>query len=142
MKWNINFHDVIFTDECSVQLEQHSRLCFRKLLQPRKLKQRPKHPVKIHIWGGISSHGATRIIMFDGIMNAKRLRRILEAGLLPFIEEKFGDERDDHRLYHDNDLKHSSAYIESFIERNHVNWWPSPPESPDLNPIELVWKQY
>jgi len=67
---------------------------------------------------------------------AKRLGRILEAGLIPFIEEKF---EDGHRLYHDNDPKHSSVYIESFLERNNINWWPSPPESPDLNPIELVW---
>jgi len=142
LKWNDDFSDVIFTDECSVQLEQHSRLCFRKRLQPRRLKQRPKHPIKIHLWGGISSRGATRIIMFKGIMNARKLGRILEAGLVPFIEEKFGE---DHRLFHDNDPKHSSAYIEAFLERNKVNWWPTPPESPDLNPIELVWgsmKQY
>ena len=47
-----NFSNVIFTDESSIQLEQHSRVCFRKRSQPRKLKQRAKHPVKIHIWGG------------------------------------------------------------------------------------------
>ena len=138
LKWNDDFSDVIFTDECSVQLEQHLRLYFRKCLQPRRLKQRPKHPIKIHLWGGISSRGATRIIMFKGIMNARKLGRILEAGLVPFIEEKFGE---DHRLFHDNDPKHSSAYIEAFLERNNVNWWPTPPESPDLNPIELVWVQ-
>lgn len=136
------FQDVIFTDESSVQLEQHSRICFRKRLQPRKLKQRAKHPVKIHVWGGISVKGATRVIMFTGIMNAQRLRVILEAGLLPFIEEKFSSH---HRLFHDNDPKHSSNLIEDFFEEKNVNWWPTPPESPDLNPIELVWgsmKQY
>ena len=95
------FQDVIFTDKSSVQLEQHSRICFRKCLQPRKLKQRAKHPVKIHVWG---AH-ATRVIMFSGIMNAQHLCVILEAGLLPFIEEKFSSH---HRLYHDNDPKHAS----------------------------------
>ena len=87
MKWNEDFADVIFTDECSVQLEQHSKLCFRKHLQPRKLKQRPKYPLKLHIWGGISSQGATRVNMFSRIMNAERFKLILEAGLLPFIQE-------------------------------------------------------
>ena len=137
-----DFKNVIFADECSVQLEQHSRICFRKRLQPRKLKQRAKHPVKIHIWGGISTRGATRVIMFSGIMNAQRLATILEAGLLPFISERFSD---GHRLFHDNDPKHASEYIEYFFERRDVNWWPTPPESPDLNPIENVWgslKQY
>ena len=137
-----DFSNVIFTDECSVQLEQHSRLCFRKHLQPRKLKPRAKHPVKIHIWGGISTRGATRVIMFSGIMNARRLATILEAGLVPFISERFSD---GHRLFHDNDPKHASGLIENFFECNNINWWPTPPESPDLNPIENVWgslKQY
>lgn len=82
------------------------------------------------------------MIMFTGIMNAERLAMVLEAGLLPFIEEKF---HDGHRLCQDNDPKHSSRYIKEFFERNNVNWWPTPPESPDLNPIENVWgsmKQY
>ena len=67
------FEDVIFTDECTVQLDHHGRLCFRKESQPRRLKQRPKHPSKIHIWVGISVRGATRIIMFTGIMNAPKI---------------------------------------------------------------------
>ena len=92
--------------------------------------------------GGISARGATKIIMFGGIINARRLGIILEAGLLPFIAEKFSD---GHRLFHDNDPKHASEYIEIFFKHHNVNWWPTPPESPDLNPIENVWgslKQY
>ena len=112
------FQNVIFTDESTVQLEQHSRICFRKQLQPRLLKQHAKHPVKVHIWGGISVKGATRVIMFTGIMNAERLGIILEAGLLPFIAEKFSSA---HRLYHDNDPKHSSYYIEEFFKQHNVN---------------------
>ena len=67
---------------------------------------------------------------------------ILEAGLLPFIAEKFSD---GHILFHDNDPKHASEYIEFFFKHHNVNWWPTPLESPDLNPIESVWgslKQY
>lgn len=71
-----DLNNVIFTDESTVQLEQHSKLCFRKRLQPRNLKQRAKHPVKILIWGGISKRDATRIIMFGGIMNTRRLAMI------------------------------------------------------------------
>lgn len=112
------FENVIFTDESTVQLENHSRICFRKQLQPRRLKQRAKHPIKVHIWGGISARGATRVIMFTGIMNAQRLARVFEVGLLPFIEENF---RGGHRLYQDNDPKHSSQYIEDFFKRNDVN---------------------
>ena len=52
------FDDVVFTDESTVQLEQHSRLCFHKHRMPRNLKQRAKHPIKVHIWGGISKRGS------------------------------------------------------------------------------------
>ena len=52
--------------------------------------------------------------MFTGNMNAERLGIILEAGLLPFIAEKFSS---GHRLYHDNDPKHSSYYIEDFLRK-------------------------
>ena len=80
--------------------------------------------------------------MFTGIMNAERLGAVYEAGLVPFIQERFPD---GHRLYQDNDPKHSSKYIEEFLKQRGINWWYTPPESPDLNPIELVWgslKQY
>lgn len=142
MRSKEKFEDIIFTDESTVQLEQHSRICFRKRRHPRKLKQRPKHPVKVHIWGGISFKGATKIIMFTGIMNAPRLAKVLEAGLLPFIRDHYPT---GHRLQQDNDPKHASQYIARFFEEHDVNWWPTPPESPDLNPIENIWgsmKQY
>ena len=64
------FEKLVFTDECTVQLDHHGRLCFRKQEQPRALKQRPKYPAKVHIWGGISMRGATRLVMFTGTMNA------------------------------------------------------------------------
>ena len=51
--------------------------------------------------------------MFTGIMNARRLGAVYEAGLLPFIQERFPE---GHGLYQDNDPKHSSKYIEEFLE--------------------------
>jgi len=136
------FDNVLLTDESTIQLDQHSRLCFRRHLQPRVLKQRAKHPIKVHVWGGISKRGATNVIIFSGIMDAERLERICEAGLLPFLRDVFPD---GHRLQQDNDPKHASLRIEDFFEEKGVNWWPTPPESPDLNPIENIWgslKQY
>ena len=63
-RMNEKYENVIFTDECTVQLERHSHICFRKRHQCRQLKPRAKHPAKLHIWGGISSRGATNIVMF------------------------------------------------------------------------------
>ena len=46
---------------------------------------------------------------------------------------------DGHRLYQDNDPKHTSKVIQIFFLQNGINWWKSPAESPDLNPTEKVW---
>jgi transposase len=41
----------------------------------------------------------------------------------------------------DNDQKHVSHKIIELFERNQVNWWRTPPECPDLNPIENLWHE-
>ena len=129
------FSNVVFTDECTVQLDHHGRLCFRKKQEARKLKQHPKHPAKVHIWGGISSKGATRVVIFTGIMNAPRYAQILEASLVPFLRKYYPK---GHRLQ-DNDPKHRSKSVENFFKTQNIKWWKTPPESLDLNPIENVW---
>ena len=50
------FQNVIFSDECSVSLEQYRRTCYRKIDEPTKRKPRPKHPLKVHVWAGVSRH--------------------------------------------------------------------------------------
>ena len=128
------FKDVIFSDECSVQLDNHGNLCFRKRKEPRKLKPRAKHPVKVHIWGGISYRGATQIVILTGVMTAIRCCTIVEASLIPFIKNVF---LKSHRFQQDNDPKHCSRYTQSFFDNKSIAWWRTPPESPDLSPIEM-----
>ena len=93
---------------------------------------RAKHPVKVHVWAGISLKGATQVCIFDGIMDADLYINILQQTLLPFICANFQD----HRFMQDNDLKHTSRKAVKFMTDNVINWWKTPPESPDINPIE------
>ena len=60
--------DVTFTDESSIWLDCHSKVCFRKKGMPVEHKATVKHPYKVHVWAGISKHGATGILVFTGIM--------------------------------------------------------------------------
>ena len=97
------FIDVIWTDETTVQLESHRRHSFIKKGEPATLKPRPKHPIKLHVWAGISRKGPTPVAIFEGIMNAGFYVSILQTHLLPFLRHKFPD---GHKLMQDNDPKH------------------------------------
>ena len=55
--------------------------------------------------------------------------------LVPFIRNKLPD----HWFMEDNDPKHTSRRAQAFFEEESINWWCSPPESPDLYPIEDLW---
>ena len=100
------FDDVIFTDESSIWLERHSKVCFRKKGMPAKHKATVKHPYKVHVWAGISKRGATGILVFTGIMKKEfYVDSILRDTLLPFATQTFSD---GYRFQQDNDPKHKS----------------------------------
>ena len=115
---NEQFEDVIFTDESSVQLDSHRKRCYRKRSEPRKLKARPKHPLKVHVWGGISKRGPTGIVIFTGIMTATRYTEILEAGLLSCTNHLYPT---GFHFQQDNDPKHCARYTRSFLEEKGIN---------------------
>ena len=137
-----SFDDVIWTDESSVQLVRHTRTVRVKVGKEQQYKPVAKHVVKVHVWAGISKRGATKICIFDQIMNAKVYVNILKDILLPFISAKFPDS---HRFMQVNDPKHTSRLAKAYLEEQGINWWLTPASSADINPIESVWaelKQY
>ncbi len=132
------FENVIWSDETTVQLESHRRHSYRKKGERATLKPRAKHPTKVHVWAGISKRGTTPIVIFDGIMDATLYTQILQRGLLPFIRDTYPDS---HRFMQGNDPKHTSKKAAAFVSQERINWWKTPPESPDMNPIENLWHE-
>ena len=63
---------------------------------------------------------------------------ILDRTLVPFVRDKFPDS---HQFMQDNDPKHTSNYAKYFIIDNKINWWKTPAQSPNLNPIENLWHE-
>ena len=90
--------------------------------------------MKVHVWAGISKRRRSGIC----IMKKELFVNILEGTLLPFIEEVYPE---GHKFMMDNDPKHTSGYAADWMRENSVNWWKTPPESPDLNPIENLWHE-
>lgn len=65
MKAGERFHDVIFSDETTVSMEQFALRCYRKKGRA-SYKPKPKHPLKVHVWGAISRQGPGPILIFEG----------------------------------------------------------------------------
>lgn len=132
------FEDVIWTEETSIQLDCHRRFCCRKKGQKPRYKPRPKHPTKVHVWGGISWKGRTEVCIFDGIMDAEQYIDILKVTLVPFFQRIYPAGS---KCMQDNEPKHTSKKAQQFVSENGINWWRTPPESPDANPIENLWHE-
>ena len=49
---------------------------------------KPKHNMKIHLFGGISRKGLTPLVLFIGTMYSKDFQNFLSRSILPFIAEK------------------------------------------------------
>ena len=72
-------------------------------------------------------------------MNAEFYVRILEKALLPSTRKLY---LGTNLLFmQDNDPKHTSRRAHEFFANNEIEWWKTPPESPDLNPIENLWHE-
>ena len=108
------FHNVIWTDETTVQMESHRRLCCQKRGQKPRYKPRPKYPTKVHVWAGISWNGSTRVCVFDGIMTAEVYVNILSQCLVSFCQQVYAN---GHWFMQDNDPKHTSPHAQSFFLR-------------------------
>jgi len=72
-----------------------------------------------------------------GIMDAPVCINVLEKTLLPFLRDVYPD---GHCFMQDNNPKHASTG-RCFLKYNEVTWCKTPPESPDLNPIENMWHE-
>lgn len=133
------FDNVIWSDECNVQLDWNGTLTFHRWWEPCPQKGKPKHPFKVCVWASISKRGASPILTFTGIMESTfYCSEIIKETLVPFIREAFPDS---HRFMQDNDPKHTSNLGKQTMTENNVNWWKTPPESPDMNPIENLWHE-
>ena len=66
-------------------------------------------------------------MIFDGIMDSTFYQELLRDNLVPFIKENYPN---GHRMWQDNDPKHTSRASVAFYEEQGLNWWKTPAQSP------------
>lgn len=71
-------------------------------------------------------------------MDADLYIEVLDRFLVPFIQKVYPH---GHRFQQDNDPEHTSRCAQAFFHDHGINWWRTPPESPDANPIENLWHE-
>ena len=78
--------------------------------------------------------------VFDRVMDASLYSDILNQTLtcIPFLLNAFPDGQ---QFMQDDDPKHTTQAARSYFITQSINWWLTPAESPDLNPIDNLWHE-
>lgn len=134
---------VIFSDECKISLFETKRnvRVFRKPgteYNKENLVPTVKHGGgSVMIWGCMAASGVGKLHIIDGTMDRHVYLDILKTNLhesatnLGILENFY--------FQQDNDPKHTAGIVKEWILYNVPHRLETPPQSPNLNPIEHLW---
>ncbi|CAK9827588.1 Transposable element Tcb1 transposase [Anthophora retusa] len=134
---------VIFTDESKFEIfgsKKKFTVWRKKNTQFRKENLQPtiKHGGgSVLVWGCMSANGVGSLHLIEGIMNHIVYIDILKEHLHASANKM--DLKDNFIFTHDNDPKHSAYNTRQWVLYNTPKYLQTPPQSPDINPIEHLW---
>lgn len=146
--WKTDFSRWIFSDEAFFELSDCSaprrarviRSPAEKYCSACVLKHVSKDRRGVMIWGCIAHDGLSTFCMLDGAITGTVYTRVLEEHLLGLLDELPLAVRDSYTFQQDNARVHTGLEAQAFFVLSDVQPTDWPPYSPDLSPIENIWR--
>ncbi|KAK3514588.1 hypothetical protein QTP70_021648, partial [Hemibagrus guttatus] len=91
----------------------------------------------VMVWGCFAASGPGRLAVINGTMNSAVYQKILKENVRPSVCDL--NLKRTWVLQQDNDPKHTSKSTSEWLKKNKMKTLECPSQSPDFNPIEMLW---
>lgn len=146
LHWSVEeWRKILFSDESKFNLKGSDskkisvRRPVNKRLDPRYCKGTVKHGGgNVMVWGCFSLNGVGPRYEISETMDRYLYKNILETVMLPFAIKEMPA---GWIFQHDNDPKHTSKHVKSWIQDENINLLKWPAQSPDLKTCGTWWTE-